>query len=108
MNSMNNKQAEQIRHIEQWRASGLSQVEYSRRNELKPATFNYWVRHLDAEASAVRPLSPSRAGFLPVSIDKVAEPAAHALLLRTRQGYTLELSTSTSPRWLAELLQCLD
>ncbi|MGB8602515.1 MAG: hypothetical protein WCD42_10010, partial [Rhizomicrobium sp.] len=104
----NNKREEQIRHIEQWRASGLSQVEYSRRNDLKPATFNYWVRRLDAEASGVGLLSPSRAGFLPVSIDKVAEPAAHALLLRTRQGYMLELSASISPRWLAELLQCLD
>jgi hypothetical protein len=104
---MNNKRAERIRHIEQWRASGLSQVEYSHRNDLKPATFNYWVRRMDAEASRTDLLSPSCAGFLPVSINNVTEPAAHALLLRTRQGYTLELSASTSPRWLAELLQCL-
>jgi hypothetical protein len=44
-----NKRAEQIRHIEQWRASGLSQSEYSRRHGLKMATFNYWVRHMDAK-----------------------------------------------------------
>jgi hypothetical protein len=105
---MNNKRAEQIRHIEQWRASGLSQVEYSRRNDLKPATFNYWVRRLDGEASGTGLPSPSHAGFLPISITNVTEPATHALLLRTRQGFTLELSKSISPRWLAELLQCLD
>jgi hypothetical protein len=102
------KRAEQIRHIEQWRASGLSQSEYSRRHGLKVATFNYWVRHRGAIGKP--PLSPSSAGLLPVHIEEAAQPTvpeAHALVLRTTHGYRLELAASVSPRWLAELLQCL-
>jgi hypothetical protein len=102
------KRAEQIRHIEQWRASGLSQSEYSRRHGLKMATFNYWVRHMDAKREY--PLSQSCARLLPVHIEEPAQsavPEAHALVLRTTHGYRLELAASVSPRWLAELLQCL-
>jgi hypothetical protein len=103
------KRAEQIRHIEQWRASGLSQSEYSRRHGLKMATFNYWVRH-HMGARGKSPLSPLSAGLLPVSIEEAAQPTvpeAHAWVLRTMHGYRLELAASVSPRWLAELLQCL-
>ena len=102
------KRAEQIRHIEQWRASGLSQSEYSRRHGLKMATFNYWVRHMEAKGAL--PFSPSSAGLVLVHTEETAQPAmpeAHALVLRTTHGYRLELAASVSPRWLAELLQCL-
>jgi hypothetical protein len=104
-----NKRAEQIRHIEQWRASGLSQSEYSRRQGLKMATFNYWVRH--REVKAEKSLSSQLgAELLPVRIKEPAQPTApdvHALVLMTTHGYRLELPASVSSRWLAELLQCL-
>ncbi len=102
------KRAEQIRHIEQGRASGLSQSEYSRRHGLRMATLNYWVRHMGTRGKSSP--SPSSASLLPVHIEEAAQPPvpeAHALVLRTTHGYRLELSASVSPRWLAELLQCL-
>lgn len=103
-----NKRAEQNRHIEQWRASGLSQSEYSRRYGLKIATFNYWVRRAEPEGS--HPAFRSSLGLLPVHIEETAQPAmsaAQPLVLQTMQGHRLELSSALSPRWLAELLQCL-
>lgn len=103
-----NKRAEQNRHIEQWRASGLSQSEYSRRHGLKMATFNYWVRRMEAEGA--HPVSQLSTSFLPVQIEEMAQaalPTVQVRVVKTARGYVLELSPSVSPRWLAELLQCL-
>jgi hypothetical protein len=91
------------RHVKAWHQSGLSQADYCRQQDINPKTFSRWARHelaMDKDA----PLE-----VIPIQIVPSA-PAATAeasMMLRLAQGAQLELSTAVSPRWLAELLQCL-
>ena len=54
------------RHIENWRNSDLTQVEYCRQNELNRHTFGYWKSKLNKK-QVFKP-------FLPVSIQPEASP----------------------------------
>ena len=36
-------------HIEKWKASGLSQAEYCRKNDLRSRGFGYWKRKLEKQ-----------------------------------------------------------
>ncbi len=90
-------------HIEAWQASGLSQAAYCRHQGLNPNTFSSrlrahraWSQHTDQ-------------ALIPVRIELPTPTAtSEGVVLRMRQGHRLELSAAVSPRWLAELLQCLD
>ena len=91
------------RHVEAWRQSELSQTDYCRQQDINPKTFSRWVR-LELARDRDAPLE-----IIPIQIVPAA-PAAAAeenIMLRLAQGAQLELSTAVSPRWLAELLQCL-
>ena len=37
------------RHVEKWKASGLSQAEYCRKNNLRSRGFGYWKRKLEKQ-----------------------------------------------------------
>jgi hypothetical protein len=88
------------RHIEAWQASGLSQAAYCRMHGLSPSAFcTKWRAYRALPAAGVQALIPVRVEA-PVS-------AAGCLVLRRSLGQQLEIPTSVSPRWLAELLQCL-
>ncbi|WP_432741458.1 IS66 family insertion sequence element accessory protein TnpB [Methylobacter sp. G7] len=90
-------------HVNAWHQSGLSQADYCRQQDINPKTFSRWTRHelaMDKDA----PLE-----VIPIQVVQSA-PAATTeanVILRLAQGAQLELSTAVSPRWLAELLQCL-
>jgi hypothetical protein len=87
-------------HIEAWQASGLSQAAYCRRHGLNSNTFSGWLR---SYRSSSKPQAPE---LIPVQLDPMPSPGG-ALGLRLPNGYQLELPATVSPRWLAELLQCL-
>ena len=90
-------------HIEDWRASDLSQAEYCRRHGLNANTFSGRLHHCRSQGLPPRPeLIPVQVRALP----KAAEPALGPIVLWHR-GQRLELPPAVSPRWLAELLQCL-
>ena len=74
-------------HVETWRGSGSSRADYCRRQDLNRKTFS---AHLD---------------LLPVQLEPSALVASPQL--RLAHGARLELSTTVSPHWLAELLRCL-
>jgi hypothetical protein len=90
-------------HVKAWHECGLSQAEYCRQQGIHPKTFSRWTRHV---------LTLDKDEHLEVIPIQVAQstPAATApatIILRLAQGTQLELPTAVSPRWLAELLQCL-
>ena len=94
------------RHVDAWRESGLSQAVYCRQQGLNHKTFSVWTRRVQVDLSMDKnvPL-----GLLPVQVESSASVAAQAsMMLRLAHGAQLELSTDVPPRWLAELLRCLD
>ncbi len=87
-------------HIEAWQKSGLSRSAYCRLHGLHATTFSGWVRRYTAPADERGP------GLIPVEVRREEETDA-GLVLRLSGDARLELPATVSPRWLAELLQCL-
>jgi hypothetical protein len=91
------------KHIEAWQAGGLSQAEYCRRHGLNANTFSGRLRDYKSQGLPKPPeLIPVQVQPLPAA----AEATAGTVVLWHRQC-RLELSAAVSPRFLAELLQCL-
>ena len=99
--------AHRRRHVDAWRESGLSQAVYCRQQDLNHKTFSVWTRRVQVDLSMDKnvPL-----GLLPVQVEPPASVAntQASMMLRLAHGAQLELSTDVPPRWLAELLRCLD
>ncbi len=90
--------AKWLQHIEAWQRSNLSQAAYCAEQQLNVRTFT-------ARLSDYRKLPKSDSVVLiPVHI----EPSEAAAIVFTHtQGHRLELPTSVSASWVAQLLQCL-
>ena len=86
-------------HVSAWRQSGLSQAAYCRQQTLNDKTFSRWVRHALSVDQAPTP------SLIPIRLSP--QISQSPLLLRLEHGACLELSTTVSPPWLAELLKCL-
>ena len=90
-------------HIEEWQASGLSQADYCRQHGLNANTFSGRLSHHRSQEKPRQPeLIPVQVQPVPVAQDAAAGP----VVLWHRQQ-RLEFTAAVSPRWLAELLQCL-
>ena len=90
-------------HIEDWQSSGLSQAEYCRQHGLNANTFSGRLSHHRSQEK------PRQSGLIPVQVQSApaaSDAAAGPVVLSHRQ-YRLEFPAAVSPRWLAELLQCL-
>ena len=90
-------------HVKAWHPSGLSQAGYCRQQGINHKTFSRWAR-LELARDKDAPLE-----IIPIQIVQSAPTATAeaSMMPRLAQGTQLELSTAVSPRWLAELLQCL-
>ena len=88
-------------HIEQWQASGLSQVAYCQQHDLCPQKFSYWKRK-----STVKSASPS--GFSRIRLDEmpVANPGL-GLSLQFNDGTRLEGITEDNISFIQPLLEWL-
>jgi hypothetical protein len=97
------KQIPWSQHIDAWRTSGLTQAQYCRQHGLAAKSFSFWLRRRRAEESA-----PPSVDLIPVQI-AATEKLSNSVSAFTvnYQGVEIQLSTDVSPRWLAELLQCL-
>jgi hypothetical protein len=85
-------------HIEAWQRSGLSQAEYCAEQQINVRTFA-------ARLSDYRKLPATvSAALIPVQVEQA--PTA-AIVFMHAQGHRLELPTSVSANWVAELLRCL-
>lgn len=87
-------------HIEAWKESGLSQAAYCRRHGLSAGYFSQRLR-----AHRTSPLAGGQA-LIPVRVEP-AVAAAVTLVLYRGESQRLEIPATVSPRWVAELLQCL-
>jgi len=88
------------RYIEAWQGSGLSQAAYCRQQGLSAAYFSQRLRAYRAAPVVSAP------ALIPVRVEP-AVSAGESVVLHWGQGQRLELPAAVSPRWLAELLQCL-
>ena len=94
----------QLDHIKTWQASGASKTVYCQNNGLNIKTFSRWFCNYQSLSKTTIPsliaidVTPSITMPIKTSED---------LRLRLVNGQLLELPSTTSPRWLAELLQCL-
>jgi len=95
-------QQSQQKHIEAWQSSGLSQAAYCREQGLNAKTFGNWLRIYRNGCAGNQP-----ATLVPVTI-KPAALSTVSLKLRVSVGHVLEIPVDVSPRWLGELLRCLD
>ena len=95
---------QQLKHIKSWQASGASKTVYCQNNGLNIKTFSRWFCNHQSLSKTTIPsliaidVTPSITMPIKTSED---------LRLRLVNGQLLELPSTTSPRWLAELLQCL-
>jgi hypothetical protein len=91
------------RHLDAWRESELSQAEYCRIQGLNLKTFSKWLRRkIPTDQNAQIDLIPVQ-----VTPSELVTTTEATVVLRFTCGAQLELSTAVSPRWLAQLLQCL-
>ncbi len=93
---------DQQKHIAAWQSSGLSQVQYCCEHKLNSKTFTNWLR-----VYRLQQRTPAAPTLIPVEVTSEA-PSPVFLCLRWPQGHTLELPADVSPKWLGELLKCLD
>jgi hypothetical protein len=87
-------------HIEAWEASGLSQAAYCRRQGLSAGYFSQRLR-----AHRASPVVGGQV-LIPLRVEPEVS-ATGRLVLHRDAGQRLEIPVSVSPRWVAELLQCL-
>ena len=91
------------KHIEAWQASGLSQAEYCRRHGLNANTFSGRLHHCRSQGLPPQPeLIPVQVQPLPTAAGAVSGP-----VVLWHRGQRVEFPAAVSPRFLAELLQCL-
>ncbi|MDD5322385.1 MAG: IS66 family insertion sequence element accessory protein TnpB [Methylococcales bacterium] len=94
-------QERHMEHIKAWQASGLTQGVYCQQQGLNVKTFSRWFRAYRLSKPSAKPL------LMPVEIKPATTQAIESLWRRLPKGQALELPGNISPRWLAELLQCL-
>ena len=97
-------QEQQLKHIKSWQVSGASKAVYCQNNGLNKKTFSRWFCNYQTLSKTPIPSLIAIDVTPPVSIPL---ETSEVLRLRLVNGLLLELPITTSPRWLAELLQCL-
>ena len=65
-------------HLSAWKASGLSQSEYCRRQGLKPADFSWWKYELARRAAQPNPAQPKFIPITAIRIEASASPGGDA------------------------------
>lgn len=95
-------QEHHVEHIKTWQASELTQSVYCRQQGLNVKTFSRWFKIYQLSNQSAKPL------LIPIEINpETTLQAPESIWLRLPKGQALELPGNISPRWLAELLQCL-
>jgi hypothetical protein len=88
-----------INHIEAWQRSGLKQAEYCRQQGLNDNTFGARLSDYRKEHQGALP------ALIPVQLKA---PLPVGIVLKHASGHQVDLPSTTSAAWLAELLRCLD
>ena len=72
--------------LQRWKASGLSQGDYSRREGLRPNQLSYWHRREQRLGTKAKP--SKKRGFVPVQVS--SPPVSPGLTVRLRSGLSIE------------------
>jgi hypothetical protein len=86
-------------HVEDWRASGLSQIAYCAQHGLNIKSFRRWRTKLQQSAAKAPSLT-----LVPISVGTPA--TAPAIRLHSPGGWRIELAAA-NPAWLADLVRQL-
>jgi hypothetical protein len=84
-------------HVEGWQQSGLNQVAYCRRHDLKVQLFYRWRQRI--MTAAPRPVS-----FLPVTIASAPRQPPAAIRIHTPNGFTVEIDSREGGVELGQLI----
>lgn len=88
-------------HIENWKASGQSQVEYCQRHDLQYHRFTYWrQKHLRQARSSSSIVEIS----LPVPQDDSSSPAMCPIRILTPSGLRIEVDRDFDPVALRQII----
>lgn len=98
--------------IRQWEASGLTQVEFCRRHQLKIATFRYWRQRLPAKRHAtgkgslrlVPIMNPGSENELPAPGSKLTPPQGLSIECN---GISVRIDDQFNPETLARVIAVL-
>ncbi len=84
-------------HVEGWQQSGLSQIAYCRRHDLKAHQFYRWRGRIMAAA-------PGPVSFLPVSIASAPRHTQPSIRIHTPNGFTIEIDRHEGGLELGQLI----
>ena len=91
------------RHLDRWRTSGLTQIEYCRRHQLKAHQFTYWKKRLAPADDGIT--------FVPVDIRsrgrQLAAAASSSLRLIVDGDLQIEVTADFDPQLLRRLIASL-
>ena len=94
-------------HIERWQSSGLSQAEYCLQQRLNARTFTARLSDYRKQLATTNSVALVPVRIDEVEPDSVARPTQAAMVFTHVHGHRLELPSSVSAGWVAELLRCL-
>ncbi len=98
------KDAVMKQHLEQWKASGITQRAYCQLHNIPHHIFSYYKKKLQSE------LSPATTAFknqlIPVEL-VAQESASENITLRHRNGFSFDISPNTQLREFKPLLELL-
>lgn len=92
------------KHVESWRQSNLSQVEYCRLNDLPIGNFGYWKRRHGRAVSEHRLFFP----LVATGPASNAEPASALRLNLQEKRFSIEIGEDFSPMLLRKLIAILE
>lgn len=102
MKKKNRYEIDWRRHWESWKQSGLSQVAYSRKNQIPIHAFRYWITKYNQVASS----EPTRAL---IKLPEQYKPRNEACLeLEVGQKYNLRIKEGINPDLLKAVLDSLE
>lgn len=98
------KRAIWVKHIEDWKASGISQADFCRQNNLKPSQFTYWKCSLAKKTSEKPTFVEVPANVYPAT-QKLSNTACLKLVFES--GMTMEVNDGFNPDTLRSIVQTL-
>ncbi len=98
--SLREREAYWKRHVDRWRASGLSQSEYSRQEGLRSNQLSYWYRR--DQLSKEEKERVSSAGFVPLQVVTAVE--VENLSVKLPSGVVIEGVTASNVEVVRELV----
>ena len=90
-----------ITHIENWQRSGLKQADFCQKQGINYNTFSARLYDYRKQQDQSRP------ALIPVQVHGLSEASDKAIVLKHSNGHQLDLPSTISAAWLAELLTCL-